>query len=212
MTEPSTSPAEPLEWKARIARLIEFRPRDLIVLGVLAAVIVSGAAFAFFKAMPRAEPGPVPEISVVAAPSPTTSATVHVAGAVARPGVYSLMTGARVADAIAAAGGTTADADANAINLARPVTDGERIWVPRRGETPPPVAGGTSDAASGGKVNINTASASELDALPGIGPALAARIIDYRTKRGPFRSVRDLLNVEGIGDKKFEGLQDLVTV
>jgi competence protein ComEA len=143
---------------------------------------------------------------------------VHVAGAVQAPGVYTLPSGARVIDGIRSAGGLAAGADASAINLARPLADGERVYIPRRGETPPAahVSGDPSAAqgtsAAGGKVNLNTASAADLEALPGIGEVLAQRIVDYRTQHGPFRNVRDLLKVEGIGDKKFDSIKDYVTV
>lgn len=208
--------------------MLEFRPRELAALGLLALVVAGGAAFAFARALPRAaEPPPAPVASDLAieTPEPSASASgvpisVHVAGAVRAPGVYAFPPGARVADAIAAAGGARADADPNAINLARPLTDGERIYVPRKGETPPPdpsaagggPVGGGAGGPGGGKVNINTATASQLEELPGIGPSLAQRIVDYRDKHGPFRTPRDLMKVQGIGEKKFAALEEYVTV
>jgi len=179
----------------------------------------------------------------------TANVVVHVAGAVTRPGVYSLPPGSRMVDAVTAAGGATAAADPNAVNLARLIADGERLYLPTREEVrkrnagaaaggaaaggaasgsswdpwPEPSggveAGGLGDGAAGGAagngggpVNLNTATASELDGLPGIGPTLAARIIQYRTENGPFNASEELLNVSGIGDKKFDELKDLVTV
>ncbi|MDY7543670.1 MULTISPECIES: helix-hairpin-helix domain-containing protein [unclassified Cryobacterium] len=149
---------------------------------------------------------------------------VHVLGAVLRPGLFELPVGARVVDAVSAAGGFTAAADPAGTNLARPLADGEQVYLPAIGETVPGGAAGTggpggSGAGSGGgaglpavKVNLNRATAAELDALPRIGPAMAQRIVDYRSANGPFASVEDLRNVTGIGDKTFEALKDLVTV
>lgn len=211
-------------WRRRLLDLLEFRPRETAALGVLCLAIVAGAAFAYARSLPKpaAESlaSPLPAATGVATPGPAGSIFVHVAGAVAKPGVYELPAGARVIDGITAAGGATSAADVSAINLARPLTDGERVYVPRRGEVPPGEAAGGPDATGGassgavasGKVNINTASVAELETLPGIGEVIAQRIVDYRTQHGPFRSVRDLLKVEGIGQKKFESLQDHVTV
>lgn len=146
---------------------------------------------------------------------------IHVAGAVLRPGVYSLPEGSRVIDAVAAAGGPSGAADANAVNLARRVYDGERLYVPTRDETrrgdwgSDGGAGGGLPTGSGpgpgGKVNLNTATRAELEALPGIGPSLAGRIIDYRTRNGPFRTPEELMNVSGIGEKRFADLEGLIT-
>ncbi len=149
---------------------------------------------------------------------------VHVSGAVVAPGVYRLTSGARVGDAVEAAGGFAGDAATDALNLARLLTDGEQVDVPTLEEAEQSAAQGTSTgsdtgsgsstsgSASSGKVNINTADATELDTLPGIGPALAQRIIDYRESNGPFSAIEDLKQVSGIGDKKFEQLSDLVCV
>jgi len=141
---------------------------------------------------------------------------VHVAGAVVDPGVHELPAGSRVDDAIAAAGGLTLEADGSRINLAAPVTDGERIYVPKVGEDAPPVAvgstGGGSGGSAGGVVNLNHADAAALDALPGIGPATATAIIEHRDRIGRFTSVDQLLDVRGIGEAKLEQLRSLVTV
>ncbi|SFR78873.1 competence protein ComEA [Agromyces sp. CF514] len=139
---------------------------------------------------------------------------VHVLGAVARPGLVELDPGARVVDAVAAAGGFGADADPAGVNLARPVVDGEQLVVYAVGEAP--VAGGAGGgggaAASDGLVHLNTAGVAELDTLPRIGPALAQRILDYRDANGPFTSVDQLNDVTGIGDAVFAGLSDLVAL
>ena len=159
-------------------------------------------------------------------PTPSAGAFVHVLGAVARPGVFQLAAGARVVDAIAAAGGLLPEADPGAVNLARPVVDGEQLYVPRLGESPPaapvqpsaaPGAGGQgSTGGTGGTgtglVNLNTASQSELETLPRVGPALAGRIIDYRTQHGGFTSVDDLKEVSGIGEATFAAIAPHVTV
>lgn len=141
---------------------------------------------------------------------------VHVAGAVANPGVVELADGARVLDALARAGGAADDADLTAVNLARVVVDGEQIVVPRVGEAPvaAPGVSGSGGAGSGapGLVNLNAADATALETLPGVGPAIAARIIAWRDENGPFRSVDELLAVSGIGEKTLDGFRDLVTV
>jgi competence protein ComEA len=139
------------------------------------------------------------------------SVFVHVSGAVAAPGLYVLGADARVVDAVAAAGGFAPGADEAAVNLARPVSDGEQLHVPATGEAP--AAGAASaDLTGDGRVDLNTAQAAELDTLPRIGPAMAQRIIEWRDANGRFTSVEDLLAVPGIGDKMLETLRDLVTV
>jgi len=153
-------------------------------------------------------------------PSPTPALLViHVAGAVLRPGVYALDEHSRVNDAIEAAGGLAPNADEAALNLAAPLHDGQRISIPALGEPLPPDAPSAAAAPpaspSGGAkslVNLNTASAAELDALPGIGAVLAQRIIDDRQANGPYASVDDLARVRGIGPVLLEDLRPLVTV
>lgn len=138
------------------------------------------------------------------------SVFVHVSGSVVSPGLYVLDEGARVVDAVAAAGGFAPGADEAAVNLARPLSDGEQLLVPAIGTV---ADGGTAPAPAGdGRVNLNIADAAELDTLPRIGPAMAERIIQWRDANGRFTSVEDLLAVPGIGDKMLETLRDLVTV
>ena len=158
------------------------------------------------------------------APAPPTSAIVviHVTGAVRAPGVYELQLGQRVADAIDAAGGALADADADALNLAAPVADGDRIAVPAAGEAPSPSGGAgtghshadgaTDGPGSGSPVDLNAAGVAEFEALPGIGPATAVAIVDHRAANGPFATVDDLEAVRGIGPAKLEAIRDYVTV
>ncbi len=151
---------------------------------------------------------------------------VHVDGAVRSPGVVELPAGARVGDAVAAAGGATDEADTRLVNLARPLTDGELVVVPRPGEVvaAPGVAGSTADGgapapgvgsgtrAPGDLVDLNTADVAALDTLPGIGPVLAERIVTWRTESGPFLGVDDLTSVSGIGPAVMADIRDLVTV
>ncbi|TFC79684.1 hypothetical protein E3T23_10550 [Cryobacterium cheniae] len=146
---------------------------------------------------------------------------VHVLGAVRRPGLFELSTGARVMDAVAAAGGLTETADPAGTNLARKLNDGEQLYLPQLGEVPagPPPGTGTGASGASGSgggtaplVNLNTATLADLDTLPRIGPAMAQRILDFRDANGPFTTVEDLRNVTGIGEKTFEGLSALVTV
>ena len=129
-----------------------------------------------------------------------------------RSGIYELPPGSIVEDAIEAAGGSTADADLGRINLALELQDHQQVYVPRQGEVnpPPSVSGGSGQ--SGGLIDINTASAAELEALPGIGPSTAQKIIAYREANGPFAAIEDIQNVPGIGPATFEGLKDRITV
>ncbi|WP_022883928.1 helix-hairpin-helix domain-containing protein [Glaciibacter superstes] len=142
---------------------------------------------------------------------------VHVLGAVSRPGLFELHEGARVMDAVAAAGGLLDTADPGGVNLARVLSDGEQLTVPAIGEVAPGAAPGGAAPGAGGDgsatvVNLNTATVGDLETLPRIGPTLAQRIIDYRDANGRFGSIDDLRNVSGIGDKTFDGLKDLITV
>lgn len=145
---------------------------------------------------------------------------VHVGGAVVEPGVRELPEGARVQDAVDAAGGFAQGAACDALNLARVVADGEQVVVPTLADLETaaaegPVSGSGSPALGaplGGKVNINTASADQLDALPGVGPSTAQKIVADREANGPFVSPEDLKRVSGIGDKKFAALADSICV
>ena len=151
---------------------------------------------------------------------------VHAAGAVNRAGLVRVPGPARVIDVVEAAGGLAADADRDALNLAAPVADGQRVFVPRRGQATPAVAdidpdpdpnvvsggpaGGAGEAAGSAVVNLNTATATELETLPGVGPATAARIVEYRSGHGPFRSAEQLLEVPGIGPAKLAAIRPRV--
>ena len=148
--------------------------------------------------------------------APAEGLYVHVLGEVAAPGLYIVEPEARLVDALAAAGGTLESADLQAVNLARPLSDGEQIVVPKIGAEPAPGTPGAPGAGGGasadGIVNLNTADQAALETLPRIGPALAQRIIDWRDENGRFRSVDDLLAVPGIGEKLLAGVREKVTV
>lgn len=219
-------PPPPRTWRERIEGLADATGTSPARILVGGAVVVLGLAGALWLLRPPATP---PEVSLPfasttaslgAASSTSTTPTalvVHVAGQVAAPGIHELAAGARVVDAIEAAGGLTPEADAARINLAAPIADGERLYVLAAGEEAPPVAVGSPPAGGGeppesGPVNLNTADEAALDALPGVGPATAAAILEHRGKVGGFTSVEQLLDVPGIGEAKLEALRDLVTV
>ena len=153
--------------------------------------------------------------AVTLRPVPTEKPiVVHITGAVPRPGVYALPQGARIQDGISAAGGFLAEADKTNINLAQALEDGEKLDIPFiEGGSPvlatplPQVIATTTDL-----ININTATAAELDTLPGIGPTTAQKIIDYREQNGPFINAEDIINVSGIGPGTYERMKDLITV
>ncbi len=166
---------------------------------VLALALASGVWFG------ARDPAPIISEGVLEAPGEDRSITVHVAGAVLRPGLVELTGPARVGDAVAQAGGATPDADLTAVNLAAPLTDGAQVVVPLRSGGPP---GGQQE--EGGPIHLNTADADRLDGLPGVGPVLAARIVAHREAHGPFESVEDLLDVPGIGEAKLAEIRQHV--
>lgn len=199
-------------------RLAALSRGELIGLVALLAVTLGGAGLWYVRSLPRpVEVAAVPSGGTASAPasaspSPEVVVLVDVAGWVRRPGVYEFTEGARVIDAIDAAGGARSGAVLEALNLAAPLTDGTQILVPREGQegvAPAPVTGG---AVAGGLINVNSAIATELEELPGIGEVIAQRIIDYRTENGPFATVDELLDVSGIGDAILESIRELVTV
>ncbi len=147
-------------------------------------------------------------------PSRPSTVIVYISGAVGAPDVYELPSDARIKDLVLAAGGLSADADTEQINLAERLKDSEHIHVPRQGEVPAAdaIVADAAGTAPGGLLDLNTASASDLDSLPGIGQSFAARIIEYRTTNGPFTSVADLQKVKGIGTALFAKIAPLVSV
>jgi competence protein ComEA len=157
----------------------------------------------------------MPELtSITRATNTPSTITVHVAGQVLRPGVYRLDSGSRVIDAVDVAGGAAFGADSNAINLAAPLADGQRVYVPAVGEAVPVEASreGSDVSTVSFPIDINVASASDLDRLPGIGPATAEAIVRHRDERGRFASVDGLLDVPGIGEAKLAAIRGLVAV
>jgi competence protein ComEA len=216
------------EWAARWHA---WRADRRVAAALLACVAVA-AAVAWFRAgsassstVPRPGANTSPNDSFANGTTTTRPAApivVDVVGAVRRGGVVRLRAGARVIDAIVAAGGATAAADLTRLNLAAALADGARVAVPVVGGSAPavdpaavvgaPVAGSAGTPSAGAPVDLNTANADQLDALPGVGPATAAAIIKDREAHGAFRSVDDLGRVRGIGDAKLEQLRDLVTV
>ncbi len=191
--------------RQRIAQVV-----FLSIFGIIGLVVI-------YVILKRPEPA-APPLVITLQPRPTaepptpTPATisVYVSGAVKQPDVYTLPLNAIVKDAIAAAGGATDEADLDRINLAAKLADQMQVYVPHQGESAQPPSDGSAPAAD--KININTASAEELDKLPGIGPSLAKAIIDYRTKNGPFKQIEDINAVKGIGDALFDKIKDQITV
>ncbi len=143
-------------------------------------------------------------------PADPPGVRVSVQGAVRAPGLYKLAPGSIVQDAVSAAGGFLPNADSNRLNLAAPLTDGQALIIPLEIPTPLPGTPPPVSTPAGKKINLNTATLEELDSLPGIGPVLAQRIIEYRQTIGPFQSVDDLLHVKGIGSALLEKIRDLV--
>ena len=174
------------------------------------ALVLAAAALALLAVAGRllADAGAAseqPAAQLVATPpAAAPKLVVHVAGAVRRPGLYRLAEGKRVADAVARAGGATAPADTAAINLAAPLADGMQVLVPRR-------VAGSAGKAAGGRISLSSATAAELDSLPGIGPVTAQKILDYRAQHGGYRSVDDLDAIPGIGPARIEQLRDVVS-
>jgi competence protein ComEA len=181
-----------------------------LVTVALIAILLGVRHFARGGAQPAAQAHPI--LAADAEAASHSKIVVHVVGAVRRPGLYALRKGARIADAVRRAGGTTRHADLEAINLAAPAEDGLQVVVPRR---QPPVAasGGAAepgDASSSGPVHLNTATLEQLDTLEGVGPATAQKILDYRQEHGGFASVDDLAQIPGIGPKRLAALRDKV--
>lgn len=222
----------------RLRQWVAFIGPQRIVAGCCTAVLLGGIAWFVLKPSPVPIDAYVPRVTTASATSiPMSPAiiTVHVAGAVNSPGVYRLPSSARVVDAVTSAGGALRSADLESINLAQTITDTEQIYIPIKKvsrprvttaprlrpqrttpTTAPTTMPGTSDGSAGSQptrlINLNSATASELDSLTGVGPSTAKAIIAYRTKKGSFSKVEDLLNVPGIGPAKLAALRDQVTV
>jgi competence protein ComEA len=191
------------------------RRRALLAGAALLAVLLFGSRLLSHGGSAAPPPPTLPPPTFATTTAPPAPAVVHVVGAVRRPGLYRLGQGARVADAVARAGGATRKADLSLVNLAALVSDGEQVVVPRRGAGVA-AAGAAAGAASGasgiprGPVHLNSATVDQLDALPGVGPVTAQKIVDYRQKHGAFTSVDELDAVSGIGPARLDQLRDLV--
>ena len=180
--------------------------RRALVLAAAALALLAVAGRTLAGAGAAAEQPAQPLVAEPAAAAPKL--VVHVAGAVRRPGLYRLAEGKRVADAVARAGGATAPADTAAINLAAPLADGLQVIVPRRVAA---AAGGEAAGAAPARISLSSATAAQLDELPGVGPVTAQKIVDYRAAHGGFRSVDDLDAIPGIGPARIDQLRDLTT-
>jgi len=213
----------PEAWRG--ARVAPGRP-GATALALVAAAAAVVAAVGVWTERPRAEPVPaLPTVGVSGPAAPTTSAAaaagplvVSVSGKVRRPGLVEVPGGSRVADVLQAAGGALPGTDLIALNLARRVADGEQIAVGVPAAPGAPAAGAEEPAAGGaapapgGKIDLNTATAAQLDTLPGIGPVTVQKIIDWRTKNGRFARVEQLREIDGIGERRFAQLRELVAV
>lgn len=202
VTSSSDPPRPPLPRRLRLSI------GAAVLVGLVALSAAVGLGIVRGQATSTTDTFAVPEATV----SASGEMYVHVLGEVEAPGLYVLRTGARVADALAAAGGSRKTADLGAVNLARPLTDGEQIVVPKVGEASAAAGGAEGGPGADGLIDLNTADAATLDTLPGVGPAIAERIIAWREDQGRFVSVDDLLAVPGIGDKVLAGLRDSVRV
>jgi len=194
--------------------MAQWLERYRAVLFVILVVLVLAAVVLFQLLRPAAQPF----VLTTATPPPSPAATptprplrVYVSGAVTRPDVYTLPPNSIVKDALLAAGGPAENADLDRINLALPVSDGQQVYIPRLGEENLPVQPPSAQRAPDSKININTADLATLVTLPGIGPALAQRILDYRQANGPFARIEGIMDVPGIGEGTFEKLRDLIT-
>lgn len=197
----------PQRWRGRF----ELGPWHVVAVVVAACVALAVATWLTLKHQPRVVTGPAgngsPATAAAAAPT-TTSVTVDVEGTVRKPGIVVLHVGARVVDAVKAAGGSFHRDQLVGLNLATVLTDGQQVVVGA------PIAGSSGDraVASDGRVNLNTASADDLDAIPGVGPVTAESIVSWRQRNGSFHTVDELLEVDGIGPGKFAKIKPHVTV
>jgi competence protein ComEA len=204
-------------------RLSALSRGELVGLAVLLVAALAGAGLWYVRSLPRpvevqaTDSFPAAGGASSLSPSPEAAVLlVDVAGWVRHPGVYEFREGDRVIDAIDASGGARPGAALASLNLAAPLVDGSQILVARSAPdgsaVPPPGVVSGAPGSTGTKININTASATELEALPGVGEVIAQAIVDFRTENGPFATAEDLLDVSGIGDATFAEMEDLITV
>jgi competence protein ComEA len=230
--EPLSRPTPPRSPAERLRTWVVWFGAGRLVAASVATIVVCAGAVWLVRTPPPATEASLPRATVAAvttgsavpdertevvaaAPSTEPVLLVHVAGAVVEPGVYQLAGDARVRDAIVAAGGPTATADWNALNLAASISDGVKVYVPNVGEELPPSLAVPSGDPTGsiptGPIDVNAATPAELESLPGVGPATAAAIVTERERNGPFLDVDDLDRVPGIGPAKLDALRGLVT-
>ncbi|MCE9620758.1 MAG: helix-hairpin-helix domain-containing protein [Actinomycetia bacterium] len=225
-------PAPPRSLFERVRTWVQWVGPGRLAASALAVLIVLGGGYWLVKPPEATTESKLPyagSATTVSATSATTAVgavvttttianaflVVHVAGAVSAPGVYQVVAGSRVIDAVQAAGGLAVDANPDAVNLAALVADGERVYIPAVGELLTPVAAagnGSGSPTEVGPININSADSARLEDLPGVGPATAAAIIAYRDQHGAFASVEQLADVRGIGPAKLDAIRQLVTV
>ena len=224
MAEPDGPPDLPSLLRERLELWLGGRSPARLAASALAVMGIAVALIVLLRPAGASPPPPELHLPMASASAPgsgnagaATSSSppalivVHAAGAVARPGLYRLPSSSRVADAIDAAGGLAPDADADRVNLAAPLSDGQRVFVPKVGQPLPDDTAANANAS--GPLDLNTATEADLDGLPGIGPTTAKAIVAERTRRGGrFSSVDDLLEVRGIGPAKLDELRPLVTV
>ncbi len=199
--------------------MLGFDRKQLSCVAVLICAIMFGAGYKTAQVREKNNFTPVIEKSVYDKQEEINrTVTVYITGAVKNPGVFTFPEGSRIVDAVNKAGAAK-EADLNCINLAEVMSDQQQVSVPRQGEAAVnenQISGAVSVSGTrgrhSGKININTADAETLDSLPGIGPAMAEKIIQYRKEHGGFKNISELLQVSGIGDKKFKQLKDLITI
>jgi competence protein ComEA len=233
MSQPPPFLLPPDGPRARVRAVLAGAGRQRVAVALLALAALVAAGVVWARATPRPTGAPdaqdaaapadqtLPRVAQAAAtpaaaapPGSSDLVAVHVTGRVRRPGLVRLPAGSRVHDAIRAAGGATAGADLDAVNLARKLADGEQVRVPGPGDPapqPPPGAAASPGATPAAPLDLNTATVEQLDTLPGVGEVTAGRIVAYRTAH-PFTTVDELLEVPGIGQRRFDQLKDLVTV
>jgi competence protein ComEA len=226
--EPLARPTPPRTLSERASAWVDWFGIGRLLAASVATIVVCAGALWLVRTPPPATEASLPRATTTssvatdrddaAAVEPITTSSivlVHVAGAVVEPGVYQLLGDARVRDAIVAAGGPTATADSNALNLAAPLADGVKVYVPNVGEEVPPLLtmppAGAATATAAGPIDVNVATSDELESLPGVGPATATAIVTERERNGPFVDVDDLDRVPGIGPAKLDALRELVT-
>jgi len=200
---------EPLRSESGSLQLPEISRAQAIVLCVLVLVVLVVTGKVLGARQQPTQP-PARAKLVGARSAAGSQLLVDVSGAVRRPGVYKLAAGSRINDALLMAGGETEKADLTPVNRAAPLTDGQQVLVPEKVSAEAPAAASSGGAAAAAPIHLNSATVEQLDELPGVGPATAQRIVDYRTTNGPFKTVDELDSVSGIGPAKLAALRDLV--